>query len=75
MNGVAVDDAVAIVDRARADLGARTVRLRTTDEPMGTITFSAGVSPLSGRKFDEAVRDADALLYRAKAGGRNKVER
>lgn len=75
MNGVAVEDAAAIVDRARNDLAGRTVRLRTTDEPMGTITFSAGVAPLSGRKFDEAVGDADALLYRAKATGRNRVVR
>ena len=75
MNGVTVDAAAEIVDRARVDLAGRMVRLRTTDEPMRPITFSAGVSPLHGRKFDEAVRDADALLYRAKETGRNKVER
>ena len=51
------------------------VRLRTTDEPRPPLTFSAGVSPLQGRKFDDAVRDADTLLYRAKETGRNKVER
>jgi diguanylate cyclase len=75
MNGVAVDDAVAIIDRARAELAGRTVRLRSTDQPMGAITFSAGVAALSGRKFDEAVSEADTLLYEAKASGRNRVVR
>jgi diguanylate cyclase len=73
MNGTSVEDAVDLVDRARADLAGRTIRLRTTDEPMGAITFSAGVSPLTGRKFDDAVRDADVLLYQAKSSGRNRV--
>jgi diguanylate cyclase len=74
MNGVTVEEAAELVDRARIDLAGRMVRLRTTDEPMRPITFSAGVSPLHGRKFDDAVSDADLLLYRAKDSGRNKVE-
>ncbi len=74
MNGVTVDEAAELVDRARVDLAGRMVRLRTTDEPMRPITFSAGVAPLHGRKFDDAVSDADLLLYRAKESGRNKVE-
>ena len=74
MNGVTVDEAAELVDRARIDLAGRMVRLRTTDEPMRPITFSAGVAPLHGRKFDDAVSDADLLLYRAKETGRNKVE-
>lgn len=73
MNGIDVKTAAAVIDGARRDLAARDVKLRTTDEPLGAITFSAGVSPLDGRRFDDAVRDADALLYRAKNEGRDRV--
>lgn len=73
MNGVDLDGAAAMVDSARVELAGRNLRLRETDEPLGNVTFSAGVAPLNGRKFDEAVNDADALLYRAKHNGRDQV--
>lgn len=74
INGADVDEAARIVDRARTELAARNVRLRTTDEPMGPITFSAGVVGLRGRLFNDAVAEADRLLYHAKANGRNRIE-
>lgn len=37
------------------------------------VTVSIGVA--SARTPDEVVADADAALYRAKAGGRNRIER
>lgn len=73
INGAGVDEAADIVNRARNDLASRNVRLRTTDEPMGPITFSAGVVGLRGKMFNDAVGEADRLLYRAKANGRNRV--
>lgn len=73
LNGLSPSDAATIVDKARHDLSKRDVRLRATDKPMGAITFSAGVAKLSGRRFDDAVSEADALLYQAKAAGRNRV--
>ena len=73
MNGVDLDNATTMVDRARAELSTRNLRVRETDEPLGTITFSACVAQLNGRKFEEAVSDADVLLYRAKANGRDQV--
>jgi diguanylate cyclase len=73
LNGLPPKDAAIIVDKARFDLSERDVRLRATDKPMGAITFSAGVAALNGRPFDDAVSEADALLYQAKAAGRNRV--
>ena len=71
--GVASGEAAAIVDRARGELAARNVKLRATDEPLGSITFSAGLALRGERGTDDAIREADARLYQAKEGGRNRV--
>lgn len=61
-----------IVDQARALLAEKQFKLRETDEPLGQITFSAGIA--SGKE-DAGVLSvqADERLYRAKNSGRNKV--
>jgi PleD family two-component response regulator len=44
--------------------------------PDGRVTISLGVTEVRGgdaEAFDLAVSDADAALYDAKAGGRNRV--
>ena len=68
-------DGAAAVRRAKDDLGHRYFKLRETDEPMGRITFSAGVVPLPSvaEELEAALARADALLYRAKEGGRDLV--
>lgn len=68
-------EGVALIERARADLGAKRFRLRETDEPMGRITFSAGVVPLpsAAHGLEAALGQADALLYAAKDAGRDRV--
>jgi len=74
---------------ATGQVGARFVaeRLRPTimdmniahaDSPHGIATISAGVCTFHGVQGEDAdplalVRQADALLYRAKAQGRNRV--
>jgi diguanylate cyclase len=75
LNGVGVAEAATLVNRARVDLSARELRIRETEQTIGSITFSAGVAPLGGRKFDDAAEEAMRLLREAKAGGRNRVER
>jgi diguanylate cyclase len=75
LNGIGVGEAAAVVNRARVDLSARELKVRETDQTIGSITFSAGVAPLGGRKFDEAVEEATLLLHNAKAEGCNKVAR
>ncbi|MCU6454140.1 GGDEF domain-containing protein [Sphingomonas sp. A2-49] len=66
---------VALLDAARLDLSTREFKLRENDEPIGLISFSAGVSIAVGDHTDSvaAVHRADAALYRAKAEGRNRV--
>lgn len=66
---------VALIEDAKTELGARHFKLRETDQPMGRISFSAGVTALP-RATDElgaALERADALLYRAKSEGRDRV--
>ncbi|WEK41701.1 MAG: GGDEF domain-containing protein [Candidatus Sphingomonas colombiensis] len=64
-----------IVDDARRSLSERHFRLRETDEPMGCITFSAGIAilPPDTRQIEAAMKRADALLYEAKEQGRDRV--
>ncbi|WP_267397062.1 MULTISPECIES: GGDEF domain-containing protein [unclassified Sphingomonas] len=73
MNGVDLNSAATMVNRARTQLSTRSLKVSETGELLGTITFSAGVAVLDGRKFEVAVNRADILLYRAKANGRDQV--
>lgn len=73
--GVDAETASAIVDRAREAVSERHFKVRETDEPLNRITFSAGVvSAARGEAEESLLKRADALLYRAKDGGRNRIE-
>ena len=73
--GVGAEDAAIRVDAIRARLASRTLRSRTDDQPIGTVTFSAGVAMLAEDEGgDGLMRRADNALYRAKRSGRNRVE-
>ena len=75
---------VLLRDRDIASAAAATERLRQaveqTEFHMGMttipVTLSAGVAVYRAgdRKFEDVLRRADQALYRAKAGGRNRVE-
>lgn len=66
--------AYEIIDAARRDLGERNFINKETNESIGTVSFSAGVSAL-GETGDvgHMLRNADRSLYRAKSSGRNCV--
>jgi diguanylate cyclase len=64
--------AFALVERARAALGARAMKVRDTDEMIGQVTFSAGIATCRADPA-AALREADTRLYEAKHAGRNRT--
>lgn len=64
--------AFEMVEQARTALSQRHFRVRDTDEPIGQVTFSAGIA-VTDRDPQEALREADDLLYEAKRSGRNRT--
>ena len=75
MEGDKAADCAALLDKARADLTSRRFKLRETDEPLGTISFSGGVAVADGDQSHTpgALHRADAAMYAAKQAGRNQV--
>ena len=75
MPAIELDEGRAILDAAREQVSARHFKLRETDEPIGSVTFSAGLSHAVGDNSENgaAIMRADAFLYRAKAEGRNRT--
>ena len=74
LSGVSLAQAAGILDAARADVAGKRFRNRESRQPIGEITFSAGVTAV--RKSDTAetaFARADQLLYAAKAAGRDRV--
>ncbi len=70
MRGVALGDASAVIENARAAIG----RLELAGGSIGEVTFSAGlVAAPAGASWETAVRMADDLLYEAKEAGRDRV--
>lgn len=44
------------------------------DEPIGRVTFSAGIADVFAfKERRDALKAADAALYRAKEAGRNQI--
>jgi diguanylate cyclase len=71
-SGLSLDQALALLDGARATVAAKRYRLRETNAPLGEITFSAGVTAAAPHEpLAELFARADRLLYAAKADGRN----
>ena len=66
------ETAFELLEKARTAVCARTMRVRDTDEVIGQVTFSAGIATCFADP-QEALREADHLLYEAKNSGRNRT--
>jgi diguanylate cyclase (GGDEF)-like protein len=71
--GLSLDEGTAVIERLRK----RVAEIDWSDHAAGLrVSISAGVVAVEGHeRLDQAVRRADAMLYRAKAEGRNRVVR
>jgi diguanylate cyclase (GGDEF)-like protein len=68
------EEFIALLPGARADESVQVLRRLMAATPLGQ-TFSAGLAQWDGvETSDELVARADAALYTAKRGGRNRVE-
>jgi diguanylate cyclase len=64
--------ALATLEQVRETVAAKRYRLRDTDEPLGAVTFSAGLTAAQpGEMLGTVLGRADVLLYAAKDAGRN----
>ena len=67
-------EAMAKLDAARADLAARKLVNRRTEQPFGQVSFSGGVANVFCHESPRAaLAAADDALYRAKEAGRNRI--
>jgi diguanylate cyclase len=73
MDGVGLQDAAGLIEAANRSLQGRSFRVRETGEALSPVTFSAGVVMIDDGKAEDAITAADALLYRAKVEGRDRV--
>ncbi|MFA6116422.1 MAG: GGDEF domain-containing protein [Sphingomonas sp.] len=74
-SGVGLQVARATLEEARGTVAAKRYRLRESDEPLGAVTFSAGLTEASCEEIlGTAFARADRLLYAAKHAGRNQVQ-
>lgn len=75
LGGLDADRAWNTLEAAREELASRRFVVRESNHNLGAVTMSAGVAEsLPGESWLELLMRADALLYRAKQGGRNRVE-
>ncbi|WP_443970374.1 GGDEF domain-containing protein [Sphingobium sp. CR28] len=65
-------EAFDLIEKARVAVSEKTFRLRDTDQPLGRVTFSAGVATTSSNP-QQALKDADGALYQAKNSGRDRT--
>ena len=64
----------ALLDTVREEIGARTLKRRSTNEDLGAVTISIGVAQRApGEPPAQLVGRADAALYASKRSGRNRV--
>ena len=74
LRGMTLAQAADHLDSVRAMMAAKRFRIRESDQPLGSVTMSIGVTAVQfGEDSATAFDRADRLLYTAKAEGRDRV--
>lgn len=69
-----VQDAEKVANQLRAGLATKSIKRRSTNETLGSVTISIGAAEYCvGEEKDAFIARADGALYKAKQTGRNKV--
>lgn len=67
--------AMQLAERLRAAIENQAIKITGSDHPLRcTITIGVSHSFASAHVLEDAMREADAALYRGKAAGRNRIE-
>lgn len=70
-----IGDVVPLAERLRASIETAPINVAGGNEPLHcTVTIGVSSRFHGADGLEEALREADAALYRGKAGGRNRVE-
>ncbi|HEY9236094.1 MULTISPECIES: GGDEF domain-containing protein [Phenylobacterium] len=69
-----VEQAAAVLEDIREEVGSRMLKRRSTNDDLGAITISAGLAELRGGEGAHGLMErADKALYVSKRSGRNRV--
>ena len=67
-------EVVQTLEDIREEISSRSLKRRSTNDDLGTITVSAGLAELTaGESMDSLIGRADEALYASKRNGRNRV--
>jgi len=72
--GATAEMALPLLEAIRTEVSSRTLKRRSTNDDLGTITVSSGLAQrLAGEHMHGLMGRADEALYASKRGGRNRT--